>query len=311
MHVSVRVPASTSNLGAGFDCVGIAVDRWLRVTVGRGPDARAPLRIERRGTVRDVRVPAERDLLVSGFAAACRAAGQPVPGSLAFRADSSIPVGRGLGASAAALVAGAVAANALLELGLADDAIIALTAAVEGHPDNVAAAVRGGATLAAPRASGGYSVARLAVHRSLALVLAVPPFTVATERARAALPAVLPHPTAASAVARAAALVAGLASGDRSLLAAGLDDVLHVPFRRGLIPGYEAVVAAAVAAGAAGATLSGSGSSIVAVAAAGQAATVADAMTTAWREWGVSAEAFSGFADVGGYATQVLSPLEV
>jgi len=299
--INVRVPATTSNLGAGFDCVGVAVSRWLRLSAHLA-ETGGGVRIERHGTLRELTLAPEQDLLVAGFAAACGAAARPVPAGLVFRAISDIPIARGLGSSAAALVAGAVAADRLLQLELGDDALTAVAARVEGHPDNVAAAVRGGATLAVAHAGGGYITRALAVHPSLVLVFAIPDFAVATERARAALPALLPHAAAALAASRAAALVAGLATGDRALLAAGLADELHVPFRRALVPGYDVVTAAAVAAGAAGATLAGSGSSVVAVASTERAEAVGAAMVHAWRAGGIAADTFTSCpGDVGGY----------
>src|SRR5207302_1971656 len=121
------------------------------------------------------------------------------------------------------------------------------------------------------RGPDGLVVTPLPMHPSLALVFAVPEFTVETTRARAALPATLPHADAARAAAKSAALVHGLAHADLRLLAAGLDDVLHVPFRRTLVPGYDEVTSAARQAGAPGATLSGSGPTVVAVVAADRA----------------------------------------
>src|SRR2546428_13687298 len=120
--VTVRVAGSTSNLGAGFDCVGVAVGRWLRVTARAAREAAgkpvAPVAIERGGTLRALETAPEADLLYRGFAAACRRAGREVPTGLALAADSDIPLARGLRASAAAAVAGAVAAGALLDLTL-------------------------------------------------------------------------------------------------------------------------------------------------------------------------------------------------
>lgn len=299
MSVTVRVPASTSNLGAGFDCVGVAVDRWLRLTVHVESERGGPS-VERHGTLRTLDLPVERDLLFIGFAAACRAVGRPLPSRLVLRVVSDIPVGRGLGSSAAAVVAGAAAADALLGLGLDHDALITLAAAIEGHPDNVAAAVCGGGTLTVPRPGDGFTTAPLDIHPALALVFAVPDFSVVTAHARAALPASLRHATAARAAAGAAGLILGLARGDAGLLAVGLDDGLHVPYRRGLVPGYDPVTAAAVAAGAAGATLSGSGSSIVAITAAEQAGAVGEAMVAVWREHGITAQSFSVTGRVDG-----------
>ena len=301
--VTVRVPGSTSNLGAGFDCVGIAIDRWIRVAARREESRAAPITIERRGALAGLALPPERDLLYQGFRSACRAAGREPPQGLVLEASSDIPIARGLGSSAAAVVAGAAAAAGLLALDLSDETLAALCVELEGHPDNVAAAIYGGATLVLRGAAGKLAFTPLPVHPSLVLVFAVPDFSVETERARAVLPHVVPHRSAVTAAARSAALVHGLAHADAALLAAGLDDVLHVPYRRSLVRHYDAVVAAARGAGGFGATLSGSGSAIVAVAPFDRAAAVEQAMARAWQEQGVAAETFGVARRVGGYET--------
>lgn len=296
----VRVCASTSNLGAGFDCVGMAVDRWLTASVevrdlAAAPAAGAEVAIERAGTLATLDHPAATDLLVAGFAAACAARGHALPARLDFRAASDIPVARGLGSSATAVVAGALLANEALALGLAREEIASVCAHVEGHPDNVTPSVHGGAVLAVVRAGAAdphdYVVAELAVHQSLGFAFAVPDFELSTRAARAALPATLPHATAARAAAKAAALVHGLTTGRGDLLASALDDVLHVPFRRAMIRGHEDVVAAATRAGAFGATLSGAGPTLVAITPRARTAEVAQAMCRAWEAHGVRAEA--------------------
>ena len=318
--VTVRVPGSTSNLGAGFDCVGVAVARWLRVTAraapptttsGRRPAAPGKqVTIERRGTLTSLSMAPEHDLVYRGFVAACSAAQREAPPGLFLTAESDIPVARGLGSSAAAVVAGAVAATALLQLDLAKDALAALCAELEGHPDNVAPSIYGGANLVLrePEGSGGgaggrrsLSVTPLIIHESLALVFAVPTFVLETERARAVLPRTVLHARAVEAAARSAALVHGLAHAEPRLLAAGLDDVLHVPYRRSLVPGYDAVVSAARGAGAFGATLSGSGPTILAVATAERVAEIGAAMVRAWKDTGMEAETFHVRRPAGGY----------
>ena len=303
--VTVRVPASSSNLGAGFDCVGVAVGRWLRLSARRaspGAAAAAPVTLERIGTLATLAVPADEDWLYRGFAAACRRAGHGVPPGLVLAAESEIPVARGLGSSAAATVAGAVAASALLGLALDAYAVAALATELEGHPDNVAPAVFGGATLVVPGPDGDI-VTPIVVHASITFVFAVPDFTVETKHARAVLPATLPHAQAVRAAAKSAALVQGLAHGDPRLLAAALDDVLHVPFRRSLVRGYTEVTDAARQAGAYGATLSGSGPTVVALAPLARAAAVGAAMVRAWRDCAVAAAAFHIDRPAGGYET--------
>ena len=296
---AVRVPGSSSNLGGGFDCVAVAADRWLTARASIAHGAAAGVTVERGGELAELAVEPAHDALWIGFAAACRAAGREPPSAVRFRAVSDIPVARGLGSSAAALVAGAALANELLALGLDRTAIVSAAAALEGHPENAAASVFGGATLsvAAP-GSAALTVAPLDVHASLLLAFAVPQLTLETKRARAALPPGVPHATAVAAQARGAALVRGLATASPALLAVALDDVLHVPHRRALVPGYDLVTAAAVAAGAFGATLSGAGTTIVAVAPRERAAAVAAAMEAAWRATGVPATSFTSTFDV-------------
>jgi homoserine kinase len=286
----VRVPASTSNLGAGFDCVGVAVDRWLSASV-EVSDTAPGVKIKRGGAVANVAEKAEEDLVHIGFQLACDACDTPLPRDISYDITSTIPVARGLGASAAALVAGAFLAKAALDLDLDNQAIAALCARYEGHPDNAAPSVFGGAVLGVPNNDGGaYAFAQLSIHSSLALVFAVPDLEILTLEARAVLPKSVPHATAVRAAAKSAALIAGLSSGDKTLLGFALDDVLHVPFRRHLIPRYESVVAAAKQAGAFGATLSGSGSTMVALAPRDLAPRVGNAMQATWLSAGQRAE---------------------
>src|SRR5207245_90024 len=150
-------------------------------------------------------------------------------------------------------------------------------------------------------APGALVVAALAVHESHALVCPVPALTVETKHARAVLPPTVPHAQAALAAAKSAALVIGLAHADPRLLAAGLDDVLHVPYRRPLVAGYDEVSDAARQAGAHGATLSGSGPTILALAPAARAPQVADAMARAWRARGIVVECLLVARPAGGY----------
>jgi len=292
----VRVPASSSNLGAGFDCIGVAVDRWLVATAAPAPGN--TISIRRRGRLTAVSVPLDDDLLARGFRAACAAAAVPLAGA-AIDATSDIPVGCGLGSSAAAIVAGVLLADAALELNLTRQQVVEIAAAIEGHPDNVAPAVCGGAVLTV-RTPAGIVSTSLKVADGLELVLVVPPFPSDTKAARALLPKTLPHADAVVAASRAAALVQGLSTGDGALLGAALDDVLHVPFRRGRIPGYDAVVTAAQHAGAFGATLSGAGSAILAIAPRERSVQVGAAMIAAWRAAGIEAELIRGGHPVPG-----------
>jgi homoserine kinase len=296
----VRVPCSTSNLGAGFDCVGIALDRWLTAEAWLEGEGETPA-LTRGGALAALGdAPAGDDLLVRGAALACAAAGRPMPRGLAIAATSDIPVARGLGSSAAALVAGALLADALLELRLGAHRVAALGSTEEGHPDNVAPMLFGGAVLGVPRGEG-WAFAPLALHDDVRAIVAIPTFQTSTRAMRGALPPDVPHRVAVRAAGKSAALVRGLADADPALLAHALDDVLHVPWRRALIPGYDTVVDAARAAGAWGATLSGAGSSLIALAPRDAAARVGQAMRDAWTACGIESEAWP--AAVAGGAT--------
>ena len=297
----VRVPATSANLGAGFDCVGMAVDRWLTASVATSGEfpalprtGPAAITVRRSGTLASLTVAPSEDAVVQGFLAACESRRRIVPARLDFVVGSEIPVARGLGSSSAALVAGVRLANVALDLGMSLHEIAVLATQLEGHPDNVAPAALGGLVLALrddapPRR---WVFAPVPVHEDLAFVFIVPPFLIETARARAVLPADVAHVVAVSAAGRGAALVHGLASGDGALLRIALDDVLHVPYRQALVPGLSSVRDAACAAGAFGLTLSGSGSTLVAIASQDSAREVAAAMERAWRGHGVVGETF-------------------
>jgi homoserine kinase len=292
-------------VGSGFDCVGIAIDRWLTASVtiettGIG------FSIRRRGKLSTVKVRADQDLFTRGFRAACSAGGGILPTGVAIDASSDIPVGCGLGSSAAAIVAGALLADGALGLGLSRDDVLEIGTTIEGHPDNIAPAIYGGAVLSV-HTPAGFVASPLAVANGIELVIVVPPFPNDTKAARAALPQTLKHTDAVLAAGRAAALVQGLATGDGALLTAALDDVLHVPYRRARIPGYDDVVAAAEQAGAYGATLSGAGSAILAIASSDRAAAVGRAMLAAWHARGIEADVIKCPGPVAG-ATVITVP---
>ncbi|MGH7668059.1 MAG: homoserine kinase [Gemmatimonadaceae bacterium] len=326
-YASVRVPATTSNLGAGFDHVGVAIDKWLRVSVELRTDTRDDrglVTIHRTGTLTELDqrdggpLPAHMDLICLSFNDIVQRwnRGNGFNGSVHFEANSDIPIGKGLGSSAAAHLAGAALANAALGCGLTTQEIAGLGARMDGHGDNVGAAAFGGAVLMASDDEGEYFVP-LPVHESLGFAFAVPDFETRTAAARAVLPPFIKFTDAVAAAARSAALIRGLQTGDARLLAAGFDDVLHVPYRKHFNRHYDCVVEAARSAGAFGATLSGSGSSIVAVASRSIAPRVAEFMAEAWGLLGVDACGFATGACLAGlnvvsstYPPTDLSPYE-
>jgi len=258
--IRVRVPATSANLGPGFDCLGLALGLHLRVeaSVGR-PDA---LRYRGEGHVADH----TDNLMHLGFRHAFEACGRTPP-SVAFDAHNDIPLARGLGSSSAALVAGAAAADAAMDGALGRDGVFALTAAIEGHPDNVGPAVYGGLTVAAERAGGdGYDTAVLAVPPGWRLLFGVPAFELPTERARAALPDTVSRRDAVLTASRAALWALAVARDEPRLLRTASLDVLHEPYREALVPGLAAARAALFDAGAHAAYLSGAGPTLAAIA---------------------------------------------
>jgi homoserine kinase len=235
------VPASSANLGPGFDSFAAAVAIHMTLEVEE---------TGRFAVDTDLHIARDRrNLAVRGFARL-----HP-PDEFTFRIASDIPLSGGLGSSAAAYVSGLMAADHLLEL---DSDLLALATELEGHPDNVAAALRGGFVVCADRRA-----IRFEPPTGLEAVLVVPYTAVRTKQARAALPAEVPMGDAVFNVAHAALLMLGLARGDWDLVAAGLDDRLHQPRREHLYPRSMELVRRARDLGALGATISGAGPTVL------------------------------------------------
>ena len=232
MTLHVRAPATTANLGPGFDCAAVALDLWNEVEVSEGGDPPDPTHIGVRAF---------------GLVAS--------PAGLAFRWTERIPRARGLGSSAATIALGLVAAVGWSGQELSVEQLLARGGPLEGHPDNLAACLAGGACL-----TWDGRIERLADTLPLAPVAVVPNEQVRTPEARNALPAEVTHGDAAFTAARAALLGAGLARGDSRLLAAAFADRLHEPYRPSRL--LEAI-RAELPPDAVGATLSGSGPTVI------------------------------------------------
>ena len=277
MRFAVRAPASSANLGPGFDALGLALDLWNEIVVDTEGEPGAVTLEGAEAGLLDGR----ENLSLTAMRRLAAEHGRTLP-SFALTARTVVPVARGLGSSAAALVAGLVAADRLLGLNLSPAALYAQAWRMEGHGDNVGAALYGGAILAVPAVP---EAVRLCGCDDLGLVAVVfvPEVTGATWAARAALPTTVPHPDAAYNVATAAGLCLGLRTGDRALIAAGMHDRLHEPYRARLFPHLAPLAAAARAAGALGACLSGAGPSVLALVAPDAAPTVTAAYERAAR----------------------------
>lgn len=315
--IRVRVPATTSNLGPGFDALGLALRLYNTIELEA---ASAPLiEIDGEGASS---LPCNPSHLAYRAALAVvesagtwggggrhgrrRDPGTPggtMPRAFHLRQHNRIPLARGLGSSAAAIVAGAAAANALLGEPLDRQALIDLAAGLEGHPDNVAPAVLGGLVACVTTESGTIRTIRLMPQR-LRVVIAIPEFAVSTAEARRLLPEVVPFGDAVFNVTRTAMLVAALVEGRMDLLDEATRDRLHQPYRARLVPGLEAVFASARQAGAHGVALSGSGPTVVAF---GGAPGIGRAMQRAFEAAGAHCRAIEAEIDEDGAVVETAS----
>jgi homoserine kinase len=262
--VRVRVPATSANLGPAFDCAGLALSCWDDVDVAVTDGG---LEVTVSGAGAGELPTDESHLVVQAFRAACAELGWTPPG-LRLTARNGIPQGRGMGSSAAAVTAGVLAAWALCPdvPGVDDAAVLRLCSALEGHPDNVAPCLLGGATLSWTTATGARAE-RLTVDPRVAPVLFVPSETLSTHVARGLLPAVVPHADAAHAAGRAALLVHAL-TRDPALLFEGTEDRLHQAQRAPAMPESAALLARLRADGHA-AVVSGAGPCVLTLAVLG------------------------------------------
>ena len=259
-ELRVRVPATSANLGPGFDAFGVALPLLAEFDVR--PARAWSVVVEGNGATD---VPSGEDNL---FVVAARAAAKSLGHNLSpqhVTQRSAIPGGRGLGASAAAIVGGVVAANALAGEPLGRRALLRIATEVEGHADNVAAALYGAFTIALPSADGPIA-ARFAFPSAWRVCLFVPTATLLTEASRAVLPKEVSRSDAVFNLAHASALLAAILKADGALLSLAMHDRLHESARMKLVPALAEIVAAAREAGAFGAALSGAGPGVIAFA---------------------------------------------
>jgi homoserine kinase len=279
MFCSVMAPASSANLGPGFDCLAIALDRWTRV------DAR----LDGGDNIVDAGSPdlmGGANLVIEAMEVTAKSLGFRLPGC-EVRVTSDIPIARGLGSSAAAIVAGVRLAGLIAGNGpLADDVVIDIAGTMEGHADNASASVLGGITVSVP-VSGGFVTEVLTPWIPWSPVLFVPDLAAFTSDARAVLPADIPVHDVVANISRGALLAVALRDRREDLLAVAMQDRLHQPYRASIFPHLEPVIEAALAAGAAGASLSGAGPTVLAFARPDEEERVGLAMAAAAHACGV------------------------
>lgn len=256
MRRTVRVPATTANLGPGFDSFGCALGLYNTYAFETGTPG---LKI----TGCPEKYQNDRNLTVRAYQAVLDEAKIPFSG-LSLHIDAEIPVSRGLGSSAAMIAAGVYAANEAVGRPFDESVLLRIATRIEGHPDNLAPAFFGGLT-ACMTENGIPYVARYSVAEGLRFVVCIPDFELSTAKARQALPKQISHADGTYNVGHGAVLLKGLETGDPDLIRNALKDRLHQPYRIPLIPGYDTVRAAAAAEGALGFCISGAGPTLLAL----------------------------------------------
>lgn len=279
ISVKVRVPGTTANCGPGFDTIGIACNIYneLELTVQEA----GGLIIDVAGEGQEFISRDESNVVYQAIKTVFDKAGKTF-GGIHIKMVNHIPLSRGLGSSAAAIVAGLVSANGVLDNQFTDNEILDMATEFEGHPDNVAPAIFGGVAVSAMQDSQAHCI-RFVPPKRLQMVLAVPEFHLSTESARKVLPASVSLKDAVFNVSRTALLVGALCQGEFQHLKYALEDKIHQPYRQGLIPGMQDVFAAALEQGALGSVLSGAGPCLIAFT-EDNAEAIGEAMVAAFKQ---------------------------
>lgn len=296
--IVVRVPATTANLGPGFDCLALALDLWNETTF---TCAGSQIEITCAGEGSDLPLD-ERNMILQAMRFFCDTRGVVLPAGVRIECRNGIPVGSGLGSSAAAVLTGLLGAAALLNLPLLPEETLSLAARMEGHADNAAAALYGGLLVVAAGAQGWLT--RCFDIPPVDTVIVFPAFQLSTHAARSALPQEIAMRDVTYNLGRAVLVVEALRTGDHDLLHQAIDDRLHLPYRLPLIPGAQNAMQAAIAAGASAVTISGAGPSLIAFT-KHHPRQISAAMVGAFEQAGVLARAFSVATTSSGASVQL------
>jgi len=289
--VTVTVPATTANLGPGFDCIGAALSLYNRFQFSRlEPSATEKLKITVTGKEAAKVKTDDSNLAYQAFLKLYDRLNQSPP-PVAIHIDMQVPLARGLGSSATAIVGGLVGANELAGKPLSQVEVMQLAIELEGHPDNVVPALLGGCRLAASNTpSGSWEICDIPWHPNIVPVVAIPDFELSTAEARKVLPADYSKADAIFNAAHLGLLVRALETGNENWLRCALQDKIHQPYRQSLIKGYEGVQQSALNAGAYEMVISGAGPTLLALTDVANAVAVEKGMAAAWMEFGVKAE---------------------
>ena len=283
----VQVPATSANLGSGFDAVGIALNYFNEIYFTEDDKEFISVEIEGLGKGEIPETFAD-NMVGQAMERAAAYNGGSLPKGGAVKLVNRIPPGRGMGSSSSAIIGGILIGDALTGSKMSREDMLSLATEIEGHPDNVAPALLGGLTISIM--DGGKTMTNVVpVGDDLSFITVSPDVEVFTEDARAVLPKEIAYKDAVFNVSRVSFLVSSLVTKQYDRLQYGLQDKLHVPYRIGLIPGGESVLKAAEDAGALGATISGSGSTLIAFAVENEQA-IMEAMMNEFKIRGIDSE---------------------
>jgi homoserine kinase len=283
--LSLKIPATTANIGPGFDCLGAALTLYNEFRFSLTDQEKTTFEIV--GAQPSKISLTDDNLLYQSFLRLYQHLGKTPP-SLKITIKVGVPLARGLGSSATAIVAGLLAANHFLNNPCSESELLDLAIALEGHPDNVVPAFWGNCILSV-KTEDKWQFVPINCHADLAFILAIPNFELSTEKARAVLPKQLSYESAIYNMSHLALLIRALETANREWLSAALNDQLHQPYRRSLIPGYDLVRKAVLAAGAYGMVISGAGPTLLTLTHHSQSEQVSVAIQRAWQIEGVEA----------------------
>lgn len=289
--ITVRVPATTANIGPGFDCLGAALTLYntFKFAIVADSSLRSPLEITVTGIEAEKISTDRANLAYQAFLKLYEHLDKKPPDYLRCEIDLGFPLARGLGSSATAIVGGLFAANYLAGNILSTPELIKIAIASEGHPDNVVPAIVGNCQLSVSQGDE-WQISQVAWHENIIPVIAIPNFLLSTRAARSVLPARVDRADAIFNISRLGLLLQGLQRDRGDWLKLALEDKLHQPYRQSLIKGYQQVKTAAIAAGAYGTVISGAGPSLLALTNLTSTEAVTSAMKTAWQELGITAK---------------------
>ena len=296
--IKVRVPATTANLGPGFDCLGLALKLYLNLKI---EEKEQGLIIEYQGEGAE-KFSSKKDTLIGKSAELVlkKAGWDKSKKGLKIEVFNQIPITRGLGSSASAIIGGIVGAAKLHNIDLTNQEMLELALPLEGHMDNIVPALIGGLTLAYKIGQEEIKWARIKTPPDLRVVVGIPDFTLSTEKMRKALPQKVYLPEAVFNLSRSALLVNALQNSDWDVLAEAMEDRLHQPYRAPFIPGIEDIFLKIKKTGLAGVALSGSGPSVVSLTKKGREEEISKIMKDAFLNTGITCRILVLEADLEG-----------